>query len=119
MVSPVYFVGESYGGFRAANLTHSLQKEGILSPSGMVLISPALEFSLLNSDDYDPLAWALPLPSLAAVNLEQTGVHGRDALAAALKDVEHYALNDYLVALASGNEQGGKEEASHHEMRQL
>jgi carboxypeptidase C (cathepsin A) len=109
MVSPVYFVGESYGGFRAANLTHSLQKEGILSPSGMVLISPALEFSLLNTDDYDPLAWALPLPSLAAVNLEQTGVHGRDALAAALKDVEHYALNDYLVALASGNDHGGKE----------
>ena len=109
MVSPVYFVGESYGGFRAANLTHALQKEGILSPSGMILISPALEFSLLNTDDYDPLAWALPLPSMAAVNFEQTGVHGRDALAAALKDVEHYALTDYLVALASGNEQGGKE----------
>ena len=82
MVSPVYFVGESYGGFRAANLTHALQKEGILSPSGMILISPALEFSLLNTDDYDPLAWALPLPSMAAVNLEQKGVTGRDALAA-------------------------------------
>lgn len=109
MISPVYFVGESYGGFRAANLTHSLQKEGILSPSGMILISPALEFSLLNTDDYDPLAWALPLPSLAAVNFEQKGVAGRDSLAAALKEVEHYALTDYLVALASGNAQGGKE----------
>jgi carboxypeptidase C (cathepsin A) len=109
MISPVYFVGESYGGFRAANLIHSLQKEGILSPSGMILISPALEFSLLNTDDYDPLAWALPLPSLAAVNFEQKGVAGRDALAAALKEVEHYALTDYLVALASGNAQGGKE----------
>ena len=108
MVSPVYFVGESYGGFRAANLTHNLQKEGILSPSGMILISPALEFALLNTDDYDPLAWALPLPSLAAVNFEQKGVTGRDALATALKDVERYALSDYLVALASGNEEGGK-----------
>ena len=108
MVSPVYFVGESYGGFRAANLTHSLQKSGILSPSGMILISPALEFALLNTDDYDPLAWALPLPSLAAVNFEQQGIIGRDALATALKDVERYALSDYLVALASGNEEGGK-----------
>jgi len=109
MVSPVYFVGESYGGFRAANLTHSLQKSGILSPSGMILISPALEFALLNTDDYDPLAWALPLPSLAAVNFEQQGITGRDALASALKDVERYALSDYLVALASGNEEGGKD----------
>ena len=73
----------------------ALQKEGILSPSGMILISPALEFSLLNTDDYDPLAWALPLPSLAAVNFEQKGVAGRDSLAAALKEVEHYALTDY------------------------
>jgi carboxypeptidase C (cathepsin A) len=108
MVSPVYFVGESYGGFRAANLTHSLQKSGILSPSGMILISPALEFALLNTDDYDPLAWALSLPSLAAVNFEQQGITGRDALAMALKDVERYALSDYLVALASGNKEGGK-----------
>src|SRR4029079_3507271 len=81
----------------------------MLSLSVMILISPALEFSLLNSDDYDPLAWALPLPSLAAVNLEQTGVHGRDAPAAALKDVDNYSINAYLFALASANEQGGKE----------
>ena len=97
MVSPVFLVGESYGGFRAAALTHKLQKTGGISPSGMVLISPALNFALLNGEDYDPLTWALTLPSFAAVNLESKGVIGREALGLALKDAEHYALSDYLV----------------------
>jgi carboxypeptidase C (cathepsin A) len=108
MVSPVFLVGESYGGFRAVALTRKLQTTGGISPSGMVLISPALNFALLNSEDYDPLTWALTLPSLAAVNLESKGVTGREPLGSALKDAERYALSDYLVALASGAESGGK-----------
>ena len=80
MASPVFLVGESYGGFRAAALTRQLQKSGGISPSGMVLISPVLEFALLNGEDYDPLSWALTLPSFAAVNLESKGVTGREAL---------------------------------------
>jgi carboxypeptidase C (cathepsin A) len=106
MSSPVFLAGESYGGFRAATITRSLQKTGGISPSGLVLISPALEFALLHGEDYDPLIWALGLPSYAAVNLESKGVAGRDALSGALKETERYALSDYLVALASGAEQG-------------
>jgi carboxypeptidase C (cathepsin A) len=106
MSSPVFLTGESYGGFRAATITRALQKTGGISPSGLVLISPVLEFALLNGEDYDPLPWALGLPSYAAVNLESKGVTGREALAGALRDTEHYALTDYLVALASGAEQG-------------
>jgi carboxypeptidase C (cathepsin A) len=104
--SPVFLAGESYGGFRIATITRALQKTGAISPSGLVLISPALEFALLNAEDYDPLPWALGLPSLAAVNLESKGVTGREALAAGLKDAERYALTDYLVALAAGAEEG-------------
>jgi carboxypeptidase C (cathepsin A) len=104
----VFLAGESYGGFRAATITRDLQKKGGVSPSGLVLISPALEFALLNGEDYDPLSWALLLPSYAAVNLESRGVTGREALSAALKDAERYALSDYLVALASGAKEGGK-----------
>ncbi len=106
--SPVFLTGESYGGFRAATITRELQKKGGASPSGLVLISPALEFALLNGEDYDPLTWALQLPSYAAVNLESKGVTGREALGKALKDSEHYAMSDYLVDLASGAEEGGK-----------
>ena len=93
---------------RAATITRDLQKKGGASPSGLVLISPALEFALLNGEDYDPLSWALLLPSYAAVDLESKGVGGRDALAADLKGAEHYALTDYLVDLAAGAEEGGK-----------
>jgi len=109
MSSPVFLAGESYGGFRAATIARKLQKSGVVSPSGLVLISPALEFALIDGEDYDPLSWALSLPSFAAVKLESEGVSGREALGEALKGVEHYALSDYLVALASGAAQGGKE----------
>jgi len=108
MLSPVFLMGESYGGFRAAALARTLQKSGANSPSGIVLISPVLEFSLLYGEDYDPLSWALGLPSLAAVNLESKGITQREALASALRDAESYALSDYLVELASGAEAGGK-----------
>ena len=104
--SPVFLAGESYGGFRIATITRALQKTGAISPSGLVLISPALEFALLNGEDYDPLPWALGLPSLTAVNLESKGVAGREALSAELKEAERYALTDYLVALAAGAEEG-------------
>jgi carboxypeptidase C (cathepsin A) len=107
--SPVFLTGESYGGFRAATITRRLQKSSGISPSGLVLISPALEFALLYGEDYDPIPWALALPSYAAVKLESQGVTTRDALAEALKDAERYALTDYIVALASGAEQGGKQ----------
>jgi hypothetical protein len=109
MTSPVFLAGESYGGFRAATITRALQKTGGISPSGLVLISPALEFALLSAEDYDPLPWALTLPSFAAVNLESKGVSGREALAGALQDAERYALSDYLVALASGAAKGSDE----------
>ena len=62
----------------------------------------------MNGEDYDPLPWALSLPSYAAVNLESKGVTGRERSGDALQDAEHYALSDYLVALASGAEQGGR-----------
>jgi carboxypeptidase C (cathepsin A) len=108
MSSPVFLTGESYGGFRAATITRALQKTGSVSPSGLILISPSLEFALLNAEDYDPLRWALFLPSYAAVNLESKGVAGRESLGDALKETERYALSDYLVALASGAEKGSE-----------
>jgi carboxypeptidase C (cathepsin A) len=104
--SPVFLTGESYGGFRVATITRALQKTGGISPSGLILVSPALEFSLLNGEDYDPLPWALALPSFAAVNLESRGTTGRETLGEALKEAERYALTEYLVALAAGAKEG-------------
>ncbi|TIL36310.1 peptidase S10 [Mesorhizobium sp.] len=105
--SPVFLAGESYGGFRAALLAKTLQDDIGISPRGIVLISPALEFTLVRPDEFQPLHWALELPSLAAVHLRSQSVTGSE-LQERLADVERYALGDYLVALASGLEQGGR-----------
>jgi carboxypeptidase C (cathepsin A) len=105
--SPLFLAGESYGGFRAALLARTLQEDVGLSPNGIVLISPALEFTLVLPDEFQPLHWALELPSLAAVRLRSEGVSG-EALREKLAEVEHYAIGDYLTALTSGLEQGGR-----------
>jgi hypothetical protein len=49
MLSPVFLVGESYGGFRAVHVAERLLAGGI-AVRGAVLISPALEFSLLRGN---------------------------------------------------------------------
>lgn len=112
--SPLFLAGESYGGFRAALLAHKLAADAGLKVSGAVLISPALELSLVfNPDPYNPLVWALMLPSMAAVRLESEGVHDRAGLAAGLAEAERFALGDYLLALvgevvAGGNAVGAR-----------
>ncbi|ESY12289.1 peptidase S10 [Mesorhizobium sp. C386A] len=105
--SPLFLAGESYGGFRAALLARTLQEDVGLSPNGIVLISPALEFTLVLPDEFQPLHWALELPSLAAVRLRSEGLSG-EALREKLAEVEKYALGDYLTALTGGLEQGGR-----------
>jgi carboxypeptidase C (cathepsin A) len=98
LTSPVYLVGESYGGFRAARLAQLLSSQQGIAPSGVMLISPVLEFRLMNGDEFDVLSWALRLPSYAAVALEDKGALPPDAL----KDAEGFALGDYLLRLAAG-----------------
>ena len=105
MSSPVFLAGESYGGFRAALLAKTLQQDIGIMPRGLVLISPALEFSFLQPDEFEPLHWSFELPAMAAVELNRQGVRGPD-FGARLAEVEEYALSDYLVATASGLEAG-------------
>src|ERR1700746_1856524 len=41
--SPIFLVGESYGGFRAATMAHALPHDIGVTVNGLVLISPALD----------------------------------------------------------------------------
>jgi carboxypeptidase C (cathepsin A) len=109
--SPVFLTGESYGGFRVALLARTLQEDVGITPSGIVLISPALEFMLVQPDEFDLLHWAIELPSMAAVRLISQGATGRQ-LEQQLAEVERYATGDYLAALASGLESGGRQASS-------
>ena len=94
--APVFLVGESYGGLRAAALAESLEHEVGVTVSGLVLISPALDIALLHADISNPLAPAFLLPSYAAI---AAAFAGKPPVAEA-ELAAHFALSDYLVGLA-------------------
>jgi carboxypeptidase C (cathepsin A) len=95
--SPIYLVGESYGGFRAAAMSERLPREADVTVSGLVLISPALDLSILHPSDRDLLAAGFFLPTYAAT----AAALGVQKDAADLGSVERFALSDYLVGLAA------------------
>ncbi|PSP18169.1 MAG: peptidase S10 [Cyanobacteria bacterium QS_8_64_29] len=64
--SPIFVVGESYGGFRVAKLTQLLQQRYGIGLNGAILLSPALEFQILDPSDYDLLPWIDTFPTMAA-----------------------------------------------------
>ena len=104
-LSPVFLVGESYGGFRAAALAEILTTDSGVGLNGVVLVSPVLEFSLMDGDDYALLPWALLLPAYAATALAHDRADfAKDGgnLAQTLQPVEAFSLNSYLTGMAEG-----------------
>jgi carboxypeptidase C (cathepsin A) len=110
--SPVLIAGESYGGYRVGRLVRMLQETAGIGLSGAVLISPALEFTLMAPTDYDVLGWVdlLPTMALAAVH------HGRSRAFApgtppedVLQEAERFATGDYAILLTRGASMPGVE----------
>ena len=93
LASPKYLVGESYGSFRAVKLVHALRERESVGVTGLILISPVLDFTWL--DVRNLLSYSAYLPSFAAV---ARGAKDRAALA----DVEEYAGGAYLTDLLKG-----------------
>ncbi len=93
--SPRLIVGESYGGFRGPRLVHALQTGEGLGVTGLVLVSPVLDFGWTNFGT-DPMSLAGRLPSMAAVAAETAG-HEPD-----LAGVEQYAATEFLADLLRG-----------------
>jgi carboxypeptidase C (cathepsin A) len=94
--APVYLVGESYGGFRAAAMTQTLPHDVDVIVKGLVLISPALDLSALHQSERDLLADAFILPSYAAT----AAAYEAPASPRGISEAERFALSDYLVGLA-------------------
>ncbi len=105
--SPAFIAGESYGGFRTASLPGLLASDIGLRLNGLVLISPVLEFSFLDFDTYQPMPWALILPSYAATALRQgkSTLQRKDgqSLAEVLAPVEEMATGPFLTWLVRGS----------------
>ena len=95
--SPKYLLGESYGGYRAPWLARELAANQGTGVSGIVLISPKLDFGGLSSA-FDPFAYVTRLPSMAAAARAAQGTVTRAQLA----DVERYARTEYLLDLTRG-----------------
>jgi len=104
--SPVYLAGESYGGFRVAKLARMLQEDYGIGLSGAVIISPALEFTLLEGSDYDTMMWLDTFPTMAAAaawhGKARKARPGEDHRAYAARAGE-FALRELLPVLAAGD----------------
>ncbi len=50
--APIYLAGESYGGYRTAKLARRIQEKTGVELSGVIIISPAMEWYLLDDGDY-------------------------------------------------------------------
>jgi carboxypeptidase C (cathepsin A) len=99
LLDPVFVVGESYGGFRAALLAKRLLRSGF-DLRGLVLISPVIEYALIRGDELMLLPTALSLPSIAYAHFETTT--GAGPYPSWLSEVENFARRRYLAHLAAG-----------------
>jgi carboxypeptidase C (cathepsin A) len=105
--SPKYLFGESYGTTRCAALVNLLETGRSVDFNGVILLSQILSFDLSpDGPDTNPgvdLPYELALPTYAATAWYHHKVTNAPAdLPTYLKEVEHFAMSDYALALAAG-----------------
>src|SRR5262245_12730641 len=112
--APVAIIGESYGGFRTAKLARRLQETHGVGLSTVISISPVLEWSLLDGNDYDVLS---TMDSFCTMALAAT-VHGRSRVFAAgtpvetqRREIEAFATRDLAHCLLVGTAHDAVEQA--------
>jgi carboxypeptidase C (cathepsin A) len=106
--SPKYLFGESYGTTRSAALANILQSEKSLDLNGVILLSQILNFDdSADGPQFNPgvdLPYALVLPTYTATAWYHHKLPNQPAaLEPLLREVESFALTDYLQALAAGS----------------
>ena len=106
--SPKYLFGESYGTTRSAALANILENEKQLDLNGIVLLSQILSFdNSVDGPQFNPgmdLPYALALPTYTATAWYHHKLENQPAaLEPLLREVEAFAMGDYLQALAAGS----------------
>lgn len=110
--SPKIIAGESYGTTRAAGLVQRLHARHGIATSGVILVSPVLEFQTIRFGEGNEMPFAMFLPTYAAV------AHYHGALPASMqrRPVEEvialaraFALREYVPALLAGASLGLEE----------
>jgi carboxypeptidase C (cathepsin A) len=106
--SPKYLFGESYGTTRAAVLVSLLETEHLVDFNGVMMLSQILNWDASpdgpQSNPGTELPYELALPTYAAAAWYHHKLPAAPAdLGALLAEVEHFAMNDYALALAAGS----------------
>src|SRR5689334_25345704 len=109
--SPLFLAGESYGTTRASALSGYLIDRGIAF-NGIMLISTIMNYETTNFASGNDIPYALYLPSYAAT----AWYHKKLApdlqskpVAEVAAEAEHWASNEYTLALEKGDKLGGAE----------
>ncbi|NER13813.1 carboxypeptidase [Leptobacterium flavescens] len=101
-LSPKYIIGESYGGTRVAGLALELQNRQWMYLNGVIMVSPA-DYKVLRVGG--PVSSGINLPYFAAAAWYQKALppelQQKDLLEV-LPEVEQYAINTLIPALAKG-----------------
>ena len=96
LLSPKFVVSESYGGIRGPKIVRELQTEQGVGVSGLILVSPLLDFREFGGTSL--MQYVISLPSMAAIAREAKHPVTRADMA----DVEAYARGDFLTDLIKG-----------------
>lgn len=104
--SPKFLAGESYGTTRSAALVHHLQERYGMYFNGVVLISSILNFQTARFQVGNDLPYPLFLPTYTATAWYHKRLPAdlQGDLQKALKEAESFALGEYTLALAQGND---------------
>ncbi len=101
-LSPKFIIGESYGGTRVAGLAGALQERQWMYLNGVIMVSPA-DYKVFESDA--PLTAATNLPYFAATAWYYKMLSAelqQKTLEQLLPEVEAFALNELMPAIAKG-----------------
>ncbi len=106
--SPKYLFGESYGTTRSAALVNLLETDRDIDFNGVILLSQILNFDMsADEPEFNPgvdLPYQLALPTYAATAWYHHKLPGNSKdLLPLLAEVEHFAMNDYALALQAGS----------------
>jgi len=110
---PVSIIGESYGGFRVAKLARLLQETHGVGLSTSIAISPALEWSLLNENDYDVLRSmdCFCTMALAASFHGRSRVFGKDVpIETQRREIESFATRELAHSFLVGTRHDAEEQ---------
>jgi len=102
--SPLFLVGESYGTTRAAGIAGYLADNGIAF-NGITLLSSALAFQTLEFTAANDLPYVLIVPSytMIAAYHKKLAPDLLEDLQKTRSDAQHWAMTDYMQALAKGD----------------